>query len=316
MGKIKVSVIIPIYKVENYIDKTISSVVAQSIDGLEIILVDDGSPDSCPEKIDQWQQKDDRIKAIHKQNEGVTIARQTGLNHASGEYVFFLDGDDYLVPDCLKLLYEAAKQNNADWVTSDFIIESPEGKQTHRHFNDFGKTDTVGFIKYCYSQPDFYFTSRLIRHSLIDNAKLEIPSTITYGEDNIAVTQLGSQLKCAIKVDCVSLVYVQRADSVTGRCSRKDMEQRANACKICYDWLIKMPFFKDVKRDVEQYFISEYIASLKQGYVPDIFDFVKTNCQIIPSSHTFFSRIIYASSSINLGVTQKLISFVRKVLGK
>lgn len=316
MEEVKISVIIPIYKVENYIDKTIASVVSQSLYELEIILVDDGSPDSCPKIIDMWQKKDARIKVIHKNNEGVTIARQTGLNNASGEYIFFLDGDDYLMPHCLKQLYDAAKHNNADWVTSDFVIEFPNGNKIERHFKDFGKTDAIGFIKYCYSQPDFYFTSRLIRRSFINNVKLIIPSYITYGEDNIAVTQLGSQLKCAIKVDCLSLVYVQRADSVTGRCNRTDLEQRAKACKICYDWLSSLFFFDKVKEEVDQYFISEYIGALKLGYLPNQYNFVKSCCLMNPQFHGFLSRMLYCCSSVNLKMIQKIIALTRKVLKK
>lgn len=316
MEKIKVSVIIPIYKVENYVDKTISSVVTQSIDGLEIILVDDGSPDSCPQKIDEWQKKDNRIKVIHKKNEGVTIARSTGLKNAIGEYIFFLDGDDYIMPGCLEKLYNAAKQNDADWVTSDFIIEYQDGRKIERHFKNYEVTDSEGFIEYCYCQHDFYFTSRLIRRSFIETAKMDVPSEITYGEDNIMVTQLGTQLKRAVKANCFSIVYVQRADSVTIRHGRKDIGQRAKACKICYDWLRTQPYFIQLKKTVDQYFISEYIGALKLGYVPKELDFVKSNCKFEHKSHSISSIMLYGLSCVNSTFTQKAVIALRKLLHK
>lgn len=91
----KISFIIPIYKVEKYLSNCISSLVAQSYKESEIILVDDGSPDSCPSICDDWAKKDSRIKVIHKENQGLGMARNTGLKNATGDYVVFVDSDDF-----------------------------------------------------------------------------------------------------------------------------------------------------------------------------------------------------------------------------
>ena len=90
-----VSFIIPVYKVENYLRECVDSVLKQEYQDLEIILVDDGSPDSCPSICDEYALKDNRVKVIHKKNEGLSAARNDGLNAACGEYVVFLDSDDY-----------------------------------------------------------------------------------------------------------------------------------------------------------------------------------------------------------------------------
>ena len=92
----KISVIIPVYKVEPYLDKCIQSVVNQSYKNLEIILVDDGSPDNCPLMCDEWAKRDSRIKVIHKKNGGLSSARNAGLDIAEGDYIAFVDSDDWL----------------------------------------------------------------------------------------------------------------------------------------------------------------------------------------------------------------------------
>lgn len=90
----KVSVIVPVYKVEKYLDRCVQSIVDQTYKNLEILLVDDGSPDSCPARCDAWAVKDDRILVIHKDNGGLSSARNAGLDIAKGTFVTFVDSDD------------------------------------------------------------------------------------------------------------------------------------------------------------------------------------------------------------------------------
>ena len=90
----KVSVVIPIYNVQEYLNECVSSIVNQTYQNLEIILVDDGSPDSCPMMCDAWKDHDDRIIVIHKENGGLSDARNAGLAKASGEYILYVDSDD------------------------------------------------------------------------------------------------------------------------------------------------------------------------------------------------------------------------------
>ena len=101
MNKPLVSVIIPIYNVEKYLDRCLKTIVGQTYNNLEIILIDDGSPDSCPQKCDGWAKKDSRIKVIHKKNGGVSSARNRGLDVATGEYISFIDPDDIIHPNIM-----------------------------------------------------------------------------------------------------------------------------------------------------------------------------------------------------------------------
>lgn len=91
-----VSVIVPVYKVEPYLDRCVASILAQTYPNLEVILVDDGSPDNCPALCDAWAQRDARIRVIHKKNGGLSDARNVGLDAASGAYISFVDSDDYI----------------------------------------------------------------------------------------------------------------------------------------------------------------------------------------------------------------------------
>lgn len=109
-----VSVVIPIYKVEQYLDRCVESVVNQSHSELQIILVDDGSPDNCPQMCEEWKKKDSRIEVFHKENAGLGMARNSGLDLAKGKYVTFVDSDDYIALDTIEKLCRLAKENDSD----------------------------------------------------------------------------------------------------------------------------------------------------------------------------------------------------------
>ncbi len=141
MNNSLVSIIVPIYKVELFVDECISSLVSQTHSNIEIILVDDGSPDKCPEICDQWAKKDNRIKVIHKENGGVSSARNAGLNISTGKYVTFVDGDDWVDQDyveyllnlitkypdtylafnntCYNIYNKSINKNNSDYINSE-----------------------------------------------------------------------------------------------------------------------------------------------------------------------------------------------------
>lgn len=117
---VKVSVIVPVYNVEKYLDRCMHSLLNQTLDEIEIIMVDDGSPDICPIKCDGYVMKDSRVKVIHKKNAGLGYARNSGLEIAIGEYVAFVDSDDFVDLDMYERLYERAKINDLDIVFCGF----------------------------------------------------------------------------------------------------------------------------------------------------------------------------------------------------
>ncbi len=109
-----ISVIVPIYNVENYLKECVDSLLVQSYDNLEILLIDDGSKDKCPTICDEYAQKDNRIKVVHKTNGGLSDARNEGLRRATGEYIGFVDSDDWIEPNMYSLLMEGIIKDQAD----------------------------------------------------------------------------------------------------------------------------------------------------------------------------------------------------------
>lgn len=116
MSSPKVSIVVPVYKVEEYIDRCLDSLLNQTLKDIEIILVDDGSPDNCPKICDEYAQKDARVRVVHKQNEGLGYARNSGMEVAVGEYIAFVDSDDFVDIRMFEELYSTAKKSNSDIV--------------------------------------------------------------------------------------------------------------------------------------------------------------------------------------------------------
>ena len=123
----KISIIVPIWNVEKYLDRCIQSILNQTLKDIEIILVDDESPDNCPQMCDNYAKIDSRVKVIHKKNRGLGMARNSGLDIASGEYVTFPDPDDYIDVNTLEYLYQYAKNNSLDAVYYEFNTDEYPG---------------------------------------------------------------------------------------------------------------------------------------------------------------------------------------------
>lgn len=123
----KISVIVPIYNVEKFLNRCVQSLRNQTLQDIEIILVDDQSPDNCPKMCDEYAKQDARIKVIHKKNGGLGYARNSGMEIAKGEYVAFVDSDDYVDLDMFELMYDAAVEHNADFVRVDNYKERMDG---------------------------------------------------------------------------------------------------------------------------------------------------------------------------------------------
>lgn len=111
-----ISIVVPVYKVEKYLDRCMTTLLRQTYKNIEIILVDDGSPDGCPKLCDEYEKKDSRVKVVHKENGGLGLARNSGLDIATGEYIAFVDSDDYVTEDMCEKLMSAATEYHADIV--------------------------------------------------------------------------------------------------------------------------------------------------------------------------------------------------------
>lgn len=155
-----ISVIVPVYKVERYLDRCVESLVHQTYKNLEIILVDDGSPDRCPAMCDAWVEKDNRIKVIHKQNGGLSDARNAGIDIASGQYIGFVDSDDWVEPDMYRFLHQHMQDTGSEIVSGG----------VRRVWEDGTPARTM-----TYSGEPLSFTSQEAMASLINETALIVP---------------------------------------------------------------------------------------------------------------------------------------------
>ncbi len=122
----KISIVVPIYNAEKYLDRCIQSILNQSYKDLEIILIDDGSTDSSNKICNNYQKRDNRIKFISQKNEGVSAARNRGISEATGEFIGFVDSDDYIQPNMYETLYGLINKYNCDISICGYFIEYPE----------------------------------------------------------------------------------------------------------------------------------------------------------------------------------------------
>lgn len=224
----KFSIILPIYKVEKYLRPCVDTILNQTYKDFEIILVDDGSPDSCPQICDEYASIDKRVKVIHKKNGGQADARNVGLDSASGDYICYVDSDDYFASNkVLELLADKAK-TNPDIVHYKFMewYES-DGHIAKCRFDYNVKTEGCSVAEiYCdLIDKDAYYNSawsKIIRRELLMDNNIRFEKGIV-GEDNEWYYHVIMVAKSLILVDEPLYVYRRRQGSTTTTASRKNL---------------------------------------------------------------------------------------------
>ena len=214
-----ISVIIPVYNVELYLERCIDSILKQSYDDLEIILINDGSNDSCPRLCDEYAEKDPRAKVIHKQNEGVSVARNIGIRIAKGAFLSFVDADDHLSTDFYKIMYTCLYKTNADIVMCDYLItkdgghpvkQEPKTRQKIYHGHKeimklfFGRDSTKAVIS----------CNKLYKKELFNG--IEFPKGWRY-EDEATIYKVLYRCDRLAEISNKLYYYYQREESFTNR---------------------------------------------------------------------------------------------------
>lgn len=189
----KISVIVPIYNSEEYLTRCLESIICQTYRDLEIILIDDGSTDSSPNICDCYKKADERIKVIHKENGGNTSARKAGLAIATGEYVGFVDSDDWIEPTMYETLYGICSENNLDIISCGFFCEKEDGTEEDADFLEEGLHEIENHDVFLQSVMKgnprrsenicSFLWSKLIRRELIVRAQNMIDNKIVFIED-------------------------------------------------------------------------------------------------------------------------------------
>ena len=181
----KISVIVPVYNAEKYLDRCIGSILAQTFRDFELILVEDGSPDRCAQMCDEWAKKDERIKVIHQSNSGPSTARNVGIAASQGEYLTFVDSDDRISPFMLEKLLRAAKKTGADIVTCAMVrdngkaLKMPIGKDKLTVYSRDSFMDIM--LKINGNRNVHYVCAKLYKRSVTDSHLF--PQGFMLGED-------------------------------------------------------------------------------------------------------------------------------------
>lgn len=211
-----ISVIVPVYNVEKYLDRCVDSLVNQVYKNLEIILVDDGSPDNCPTMCDAWAQKDSRIKVIHKENGGLSDARNAGMAVATGDYIGFVDSDDYISNNMYQLLHERMISEQSD-IAACGVTLVYEDSTSSKELTPEGSyiLDNTAAMKavICESllkQPVWY---KLYKASCVQD--IQFPKG-KYHEDVFWTWQAVARAKKISVFDTPCYFYLQRGNSIMG----------------------------------------------------------------------------------------------------
>lgn len=211
-----ISVIVPIYNVEKYLDRCVDSIINQTYKNLEIILVDDGSPDNCPKMCDDYAEKDSRIKVVHKENGGLSDARNVGMEVATGEYVSFIDSDDYVSLDFYETLLETIVDNDSDIVECG-VVKFYENEKFDKYNDDLKVTnyDTVDALDGLINENPFkqHVWNKLYK----SNIALDIPYAVgKLNEDEFWTYQIFGKAKKVTRINKTMYYYFQRGSSIMG----------------------------------------------------------------------------------------------------
>ena len=211
-----ISVIVPIYNVEKYLSKCVYSLINQTYKNLEIILVDDGSPDKCPEICDDYAKRDERIKVVHKKNGGLSDARNAGMEVATGEYISFIDSDDYISLDFFETLLNTMTAENSDIVECS-VVKFYEDEHFDEYSDDLSVThySTVDGLSALISENPFH------QHVWNKLYKTEMVADVPYAvgklnEDEFWTYQIFGRAKKVTKINKTMYYYFQRNSSIMG----------------------------------------------------------------------------------------------------
>ena len=212
----KISVIVPVYKVEKYLDRCVESIVNQTYKNLEIILVDDGSPDNCPAMCDAWAEKDERIRVIHKENGGLADARNAGMDIATGDYIGFVDSDDWIEPNMYEVLLKNALKYDADISRCGLWLDTENGSSDQivefRDITTLNKTEFIkGFLTGNYVQG--ITCNKLYKTTLMEGERFTTDDGSS--EDIMFNNRLADKLFKCVCEDIPLYHYCRREGSIT-----------------------------------------------------------------------------------------------------
>lgn len=267
----KVSIIIAAYNIEDYIKRCLISCMNQSFKDIEIIVVNDGSTDNTLNIINKCKSKDSRIKIVDKSNEGLIEARKSGFNIASGEYVLFIDGDDWINLSAIEILYNKAKEKDYDIVSYNYLLKYDNGKEINGWDSNIKIDENKNLLEVLFhNQICHTIWSKLVKRNFIIDNGIEFPSNISYGEDLALVYTLAMYNPTFTIINKPLYYYYQRSDSLDNNVSQKTLEI-IKAVEFIKFQLTKKDLLDKYK---EEY---EYLVFIQTYYLRKEYIFKNTN---------------------------------------
>ncbi len=296
--KSKVSIIVPVYNVEKYLKRCVDSLIRQSLAEIEILLIDDGSTDRSGELCDELAGADLRISVYHKENEGQGIARNLGLQKATGTYVVFLDSDDYYDPDTCRALFELMEHTQADLCCYGYQIETQDCQVmripniTDREYE--GEAFQKEFVPHYFGdQPEkdelrgFSSCMTIFRRSIVEEHNICFPSEREYlSEDTIFSLRFCEHARKAVTTSKIYYHYCQNPNSFSQTFHEERLKQTISFRKTLDEWAVRMKIEPETRVRRAMYLWVNLMAYLRQGIRHyeqadhrQEFPFVKAVCQ-------------------------------------
>ena len=247
----KASVIVPVYKVEEYLEKCVQSILAQTERDFELILVDDGSPDRCGALCDSLAQTDPRIRVIHQENQGLGGARNTGIREARGDWLLLVDSDDWIEPKILEKAMEAGLREEADLVMFAFRTVDEQGRELGVFREDMPKERGIALQEH----KEALFTApcawnKLYRRSFFQGTGLAYPPRVWY-EDLRTTPKLMAKAGRMVFLDEVGYNYLQRQGSIMKSANLERNREILDAFDDLLPWFRKEGLFEAYRRELE-----------------------------------------------------------------
>lgn len=239
-----ISVIVPVYRVEPFLDRCVQSITNQSYSNLEIILVDDGSPDGCPALCDAWQEKDSRIRVIHQENKGLSAARNAGMELAQGDFLAFVDSDDYIAETMLEALLAGVQTPDTDIVECGFFtLQNDRSYPFPLPDRSFDAPKAVEYFLHPDRQIKTMVWNKLYRRSTM--GALRFREEIRHGED-LPFTYAAAKLaRHYVQISDLGYYYCKHGASMTGESFQpQKLDALAVMEEITADVLLHYPQWK------------------------------------------------------------------------
>lgn len=288
----KVSIIVPVYKVEKYIRECLDSILAQSFTDWECLLVDDDSPDNSGEICDEYAQKDARISVYHKENGGVSSARNLGLDKACGEWVMFVDSDDAIAENTLEICVHHAERENLDIVQFSFARDK-------RELGNLEGIDTDVLTREEYIKVNEYLVcvwGSLLRSDIIQSNVMRFDTSLKLAEDQMFIYNYMDHSERFVKVRQKLYWYRDTANSATSHQMPNDIEKSIK--QLTY-YKKEHPHWAEVIDKVMAGFLIDVILS-KDATYQEMIDLTKKACLTNNSKLTGTYKVFYTISKVNI----------------